>query len=1225
MRLFDQPVSKITSCLIFLLTIFSLVITPNMASAQTVVLPPTFSHQRGFYTSSFALTLTAAGGTTIRYTLDGSIPKTTSTQYTSPINITTTSIVRAAAFSGATSSAVVTHSYIFLAAVRNQSATAPAGWPLQFAAGDSNSSNQPYPADYEMDPEVWNHPNNTNKFNQVMTSIPTLSVVTDLPNLWNSNYGIYWNSSAKDPPVTDPLATKWERPTSVELINADGSPGFAINAGMRIHGQASRRPQRTPKKSFRLYFKASYGTGKLDFQLFNDAGAVGNFDRLVLRNGGNRSWPYFDRDQRREADYVNDEWARQAWEEMGHLSSHGTYVHLYLDGLYWGLYNIAERIDEKFLAAYHPGLTELDFDLIESEEELDDAAVASAGTIDAYNELLGLVRANEVNPPAVTNAEYDVIKTKVDVNDLADYFILNHYIGKTDWPDHNWNLYRARIGADTRFKFVAWDNDSGLNKVTQNTTLMPETPINGYLDAPIQIFNRLTTNAEFRQVLIDRFYKHVVDPTGVLAPASCNAIYTELTGIVDQAVIAESARWGDYMRDVYPRTGMVADKPFPAYLNSRDLPNSYTEIPSDPVADADQKTWEQVRSEKLATYCPNRGNIVKSQYNVNDWYPYDTAAGTLFVPNISQRGGTLPTNNPNISLNNASNNNTGDIYYTTNGTDPRTEYGSVAIAAINASDSVSIPVSRAMTLKARVRNGAAWSPLLEYDFALTQSMANLVVNEIHYNPAVAVTVPAQDPKQYEFIELYNSGTTPLQLDRVAFSRGITYAFPANKDIQPGEYLVLASNATIFQQRYGFAPYAVYTGSLANEGESVELIDAVGTAFERVDYKVVAPWPITPNGTGPSLSLKSPTFDNTVAGNWAPSNVADVNGTPGRYNFNSTGPQVPSIFWTTPADIVYGTALGATQLNAIAKSGAQTISGSYSYDPPSGTVLNAGYNQLLKVTFTPNDTNTYAPSTATVQINVLKAALTITADNKTWQKSTPFPVLTVTYSGLVNNDTGANLDTAPTVNTTATEASPDGTYPISATNALDTNYEISYVEGLFTVTTKAIPTLTWANPAAISYGTPLSATQLNATVSNAIPGTFTYNPPLGTVLNAGNNQVLSVVFTPNDTTTYSTASTSVIINVSKAPLTIQAENKAKKLGAENPPLTALYLGFVNGDTITSLDVPAQLYTTATQSSSLGEYPIIVEGASDANYSITYIHGTLEISATPFRLMLPLVIK
>ena len=134
--------------------------------------------------------------------------------------------------------------------------------------------------------------------------------------------------------------------------------------------------------------------------------------------------------------------------------------------------------------------------------------------------------------------EYDVIKTKVDVNDLADYFILNHYIGKTDWPDHNWNLYRARIGADTRFKFVAWDNDSGLNKVTQNTTLMPETPINGYLDAPIQIFNRLTTNAEFRQVLIDRFSKHVVDPTGVLPPASCNAIYTELTGIVDQAVIA---------------------------------------------------------------------------------------------------------------------------------------------------------------------------------------------------------------------------------------------------------------------------------------------------------------------------------------------------------------------------------------------------------------------------------------------------------------------------------------------------------------------------------------------------------------------------------------------------------------------------------------------------------------------------------------------------------------
>jgi hypothetical protein len=1259
------------SLMVLLLMLSSLTWVPGAAQAQAAPVRPTFSHVRGFYPNpsapnagGFNLTLSAPAGT-IYYTTNGDSPVRISdnsiapsaTQYTGPIAITTTTVVRAVTVSGAQKSPVMTHSYIFLGAVRNQNyaGAVARGWPSQYFAAEDPKVGT-FPVDYDMDPEVLNHTNNSapGKFEAVMKALPTLSIVTDLDNLWNPNYGIFYNPNAKEghedypagDPFTNPVSPgKWERPLSVEWINPDGSTGFQQDGGIRMHGQASRRPKRTPKKTFRLYFKRGYSPdvgGNLEFQLFSDASAVSKFDRLVLRMGGNRSWPYFDKDQRRETDYVNDEWARQAWEEMGHVTSHGTYVHLYINGLYWGLYNVAERIDEKFLASYHPGLTENDFDLIESEEEQDDNSVASVGDMTAYNTVMGIINPGSDTP--ITDQQYNQLKTLIDMENMADYFIHVHYIGKTDWPDHNYNMYRARIGPDTRFKFLAWDNDSGLNKVNQNTTLMTETLTYPYImgpegemvpdtskplmyDAPVQIFYRLTSNAEFRQLVTDRFYKHVVDPTGTLAPARCAQIYTELTNIVDQPVIAESARWGDYSRDVYPPTNFIDlnDKPFPAYLYSRDLPTAFTD-PTNAVPDDVQKTWEQVRAEKLNTYCPNRSNIALSQYQANGWYQ-----APLNVPGISQRGGTVPTANPTVTLNNTTNNGLGEIYYTTNGADPRQEYGALntaggaTLAAGAGGDSATITISRATTVKARVRNGNSWSPLLEYTFAPTQALANLVINEVHYAPSVPLGL---DAKQYEFIELYNKGTQPLQLDRVRFSRGITFQFPANIDILPGQYIVLASNPSAFQSRYGFAPFGTFTGSLANEGEPVELLDAIGTSFERVDYKPVAPWPslLAPNA-GKSLSLTSPALDNSLFGSWQVSNA--VNGTPGGPNGHTQqGPQTPSILWTTPSAITYGIPLTVAQLNATISGPPGSTNGVFTYNPPLGTVLQAGYGQTLSVTFTPNDTTNYATATASVKLDVLRAPLTATADPQIWQVGLPMPALTVSYSGFVNGDTAEGLDTPPEVTTEANETSPEGTYPLIVSGGADNNYELNYVHSTLTVSNKTIPTLIWTSPEGLTYGAGLGAAQLNAVATSGglpVPGTFTYNPPLGTVLTAGGH-TLNATFTPNDTNTYVAVSKNVTINISKAPLIIRANDKYKQVGTPNPVLTASYFGLVNNDTSASLDVQPVLSTTATQASSVGVYPITVAGAADANYTIEYIAGELTIGteAAMLKLMLPMVV-
>lgn len=159
---------------------------------------------------------------------------------------------------------------------------------------------------------------------------------------------------------------------------------------------------------------------------------------------------------------------------------------------------------------------------------------------------------------------------------------------------------------------------------------------------------------------------------------------------------------------------------------------------------------------------------------------------------------------------------------------------------------------------------------------------------------------------------------------------------------------------------------------------------------------------------------------------------------------------------------------------------------------------------------------------------------------------------------------------------------------------------------------ASPLLSWATPADIVYGTGLSAAQLNATATHSgspVPGTFTYTPPIGTVLDSGDGQALNVVFTPDDPLTYDTANKTVFINVTKAPLTVTANDAARVYGAPNPVFTGTIAGILNNDAIT-----ADYTSPANSSSAVGAYDInpAVVGAAAANYNVVLTKGTLTIT-------------
>ncbi len=255
-----------------------------------------------------------------------------------------------------------------------------------------------------------------------------------------------------------------------------------------------------------------------------------------------------------------------------------------------------------------------------------------------------------------------------------------------------------------------------------------------------------------------------------------------------------------------------------------------------------------------------------------------------------------------------------------------------------------------------------------------------------------------------------------------------------------------------------------------------------------------------------------------------------------WSLTIVGQVYPTLAWANPAGIVYGTALGASQLNATATYDSTNVPGTFTYTPAAGTILNAGSGQTLSVTFTPTDTTTFLPVTTNVTINVAQAAPVITWAN-------PAGIVYGTALSGTQLDATANVPGAfvySPVAGTVLHAGSGQTLSATFTPTDTTDYTTATPTVTINVA-QAAPVITWANPAGIVYGTALSGTQLDATAN--VPGAFVYSPVAGTVLHAGSGQTLSATFTPTDTTDYTTATPTVTINVAQAAPVITWGNPA----------------------------------------------------------------------------------
>ena len=868
---------------------------PNAASVAGFVEKLQFSHARGRYTAPFNLAIsTPTPGASIRYTTDGTTPtRNLGSIYTGPIPINGTRVVRTFAYrQGWKSTDVETQSYLFIDDIVNQSPSTATdlGFPLGPIAPRAQKLR------YGMTlGNVTAGGGNLQALKTALASSPTVCLTTEVPNLMHPATGIYANS--------DKHGLFWERPASLEYIDAAGISQFQIDCGVRTRGGFSRSPD-NPKHGFHLYFRGSLYDGDLKYRLFGTGGAS-EFSQIDMRAEQNYSWA-FQNDSKNTL--MREEWSRVTQRDMGQPYARTGYFHLYINGIYWGIYNWEERTEASFGKTYLGGKKD-NQDVVKSagssggyNTEMTDGNFAAWHNL--YQQAITLK--NEATEAARTSrylrmqglgvdgrreATYPVL---LDVDNLIDYMLVVFYDGSFDSPmstflneaSNNWFGVRDRQGS-RGFAFFAHDHEHGMDSNVQSYNRVgpwgdPNATGNNWNQTwttsqyrsrerltngifvksnPQYLHELLAFSAEYRQRFADRVQRHFFNG-GALTTAKALARLGGLATEVNAVIHAEAARWGS------------------ASLN--------------------RNSWNTART-TVENFINNGGTIQSGQVTfpaqprtslvVEQLRGYQDPVGTgkalfppatLSAPTFSGVFGgpvasphTFQIANPNAQ---------GTLYYTVNDQDPRPIGGGSPIAsAIAGNSSTPITLTNTATVRARIYVPATqlWSALTEAEYlvGVLASSTNLAITKIHYNP--------DGPDDLsEFLEFMNIGSGPIDLTNVRGMLGVQFTFSSGYLLGVGERTLIVRDQAFFTTTYGAEAPARVAGtflngsSLDNNGERLQVVDALGNVIRDFSYNDKAPWPVAADGSGPCLVLLKPLTNpnHGIGTNWRAS--ATAGGNPG---------------------------------------------------------------------------------------------------------------------------------------------------------------------------------------------------------------------------------------------------------------------------------------------------------------------------------------------------------
>jgi hypothetical protein len=413
------------------------------------------------------------------------------------------------------------------------------------------------------------------------------------------------------------------------------------------------------------------------------------------------------------------------------------------------------------------------------------------------------------------------------------------FAGPEDWPHHNWYAGRDRVGETKGFKFFTWDQEIVLDGRFRDRTNVSDA------NSPAYLFSRLRQNTEFQVRFGDAVQRYLFNE-GALTIQNAQKLWMQRAHQIEKAIIAESARWGD------------------AREGERRQIDSGGPVVTIPVMTID--LWRTERDNVRDNYLPEHHRLAIQRFRADRLFP------SIDAPVFSQRGGFV-SSSTGVALTAA----TGDIYYTTDGTDPRLPGGAISPLAIRYTSPIRLPADA--LIRARVLDRETWSALDEAFFEVDKvppTSQNLRVSEVLYNPA--------NP-QAEFVELHNVGQQTVSLRGVKLAGGIMFNFAdsAINDLPAGERVVVVRDLATFSQVYDTAGIRVagqYDGRLADEGDLIRLETADGAVLLSFSYaNADMGWNLLASDFGHSLELAFPDDDASSPKSWIAS--ASAGGTPGR--------------------------------------------------------------------------------------------------------------------------------------------------------------------------------------------------------------------------------------------------------------------------------------------------------------------------------------------------------
>jgi len=513
-----------------------------------------------------------------------------------------------------------------------------------------------------------------------------------------------------------------------------------------------------------------------------------------------------------ENPFIRDELHRRLSADMGQPAAHGNMAIVLVNGVYY-----TNAAMPWILPVYNPAerIHEKFFQsYLGGSDDWDVVKPpwqVGGGAVDGtFDDMQALV--NYVDNSANVNnpSDYATIAAWMDLTNFVDYLVLNTYAGMGDWPANNWRAGRD-ITPGSAWRFVLWDAEWGMGIYDRSPF-----SINSFTDTGAGLGN---SGAE-----IARLYRSLQDSTEF------------------------RLLWADRVQKHFFNEGALA---------GANITNRFNEL-----------------RDELAPLIPSM-NVSILEWVRDRWPTYvsqmnsEGLLSSVSAPGFNQFGGRVPPGFKLVITNTA-----GSIYYTTNGSDPRTAFsGAVSPSAQLFSGSVAL--NNTVTIRARAISSGNWSAITEATFTVGALGIPLRITELMYNPPGG--------SLHEFIELQNVSGAAVDLSGIYFD-GINFTFNQGTVLAANTRLVLGANTDTnsWKAQYpGVNPIGWFAGNLSNGGERISLFDSSGKLITSLDYSDSDGWPTAADGGGRSLEILDPNGDPDDPANWQASTIS--NGTPGAAN------------------------------------------------------------------------------------------------------------------------------------------------------------------------------------------------------------------------------------------------------------------------------------------------------------------------------------------------------